>query len=160
MLRRRILATAVVSALVTTVIGVGASPAQAAPVLATDTQRSGNGLAFGANDKKQTDPASSSTTTLGATALPAGAGGALKDAVSIGAGKSFASWVDHNGAVWGIGDNSSGQGGTGSSGGILTVPTRALGFGGSGQPKAVKTSAFGQSTVVLDDAGSVWQWGN
>ncbi|MFN2536540.1 MAG: choice-of-anchor D domain-containing protein, partial [Mycobacteriales bacterium] len=107
-----------------------------------------------------TDPASSSTTTLGAIALPAGAGGALKDAVSIGAGKSFASWVDHNGAVWGIGDNSSGQGGTGSSGGILTVPTRALGFGGSGQPKAVKTSAFGQSTVVLDDAGSVWQWGN
>ena len=158
-MQRRLLSATVVSGVLAALLGGYVSPALASPVLATDTLRSGSGYAFGANDKGQTNPGSTSTTTLGALALPAGGGGPLKDAVSIAAGKSYAVWADHRGAVWAIGDNASGQSGNGSTT-TSTTPQKAIGFGGTGQPKAVKVSAFGQASIVLDDAGAVWQWGN
>lgn len=156
---RTFLAASTAGVVLLTLAGGYLAPAAAAPVLAADTLRSGAGVAFGRNDLGQTNPSSAATTQLGAVALPSGAGGALADAVSIGAGNGFAVWADHLGVVWSIGDNASGTSGNGSTGGVLPAPVRASGFGGPGQPKAVKVSAYGSAVDVLDDSGRVWQWG-
>jgi alpha-tubulin suppressor-like RCC1 family protein len=147
-----------VMSLVTSLAGAFARPADAAPVLTSDTMRSGAGWAFGKNDLGQVTPtAPSASGQLTPKKLPGGGGGDLADAVSIAVGKGFTIWVDKLGRVWSIGDNGSGQKGNGSTGGTYTVPTLANGFGGT--VKAVKVTAFGQGVNVLDSTGGVWQWG-
>ncbi|HUR51352.1 MAG TPA: choice-of-anchor D domain-containing protein [Mycobacteriales bacterium] len=155
---RRTFGLATVLAVLLSLVGGFTRPAAAAPVLAADTLQSGAGFAFGRNDFGQVKPGTTAN-QLGATALPAPGGTLLKDAVSIAAGNGFTIWADHVGRVWSIGDNGSGQSGTDTTGGTTTIPTQALGFGGTGQPKAVKVAAYGLAVDVLDANGDVWQWG-
>jgi alpha-tubulin suppressor-like RCC1 family protein len=144
--------------LLASLVGGYVTPAAAAPVLATDTQQSGAAFGFGRNDVGQIKPGTTAN-QLAAVALPAPGGASVKDAVSVAAGNGFSIWVDHNGKVWSIGDNSNGQSGSGSTATTLTVPTAAVGFGGANQPKAVKVVAYGNAVEVLDNGGNVWQWG-
>ncbi len=158
-MNRRLLGAAVVTSLVVALVGGNVAPATAAPVLANDTQSSGAGYAFGANDKGQVAPASASATQLTPVALPSGGTGALADAVSIAGGLSSTAWVDHAGAVWGIGDNTYGQRGNGTTSAKSSTPVKATGFGGSGQPRAVKVASYGTAVFALDSNGALWQWG-
>jgi alpha-tubulin suppressor-like RCC1 family protein len=156
---RRTSSLVTVLSVLMTLVGGFARPAEAAgPVLAADTVQSGAGFGFGRNDFGQVKPGTTAN-QLGAVALPAPGSTALKDAVSIAAGSGFSVWADHLGRVWSIGDNSNGQSGSGSTSGPLTIPTQAVGFGGTGQPKAVKVVSYGLAVQVLDSNGDVWQWG-
>jgi alpha-tubulin suppressor-like RCC1 family protein len=128
-------------------------------VFQNDTQRSGPAFGVGRNDFGQTNPASTTSPSTSFSALPAGGGATLTDAVSVAAGNGFALWTDHLGKVWSIGDNGNGKRGNGTTGGVDRVPVAAAGFGGSGQPKAVKVASFGLAVDVLDSNGDVWQWG-
>jgi alpha-tubulin suppressor-like RCC1 family protein len=155
---RRPLSLVTVTAVLMSLAGALARPAVASPVLAADTQQSGAGFGFGRNDFGQVKPGTTAN-QLSAVQLPAPGSTPLKDAVSIAAGNGFTVWADHLGRVWSIGDNSNGQAGNGTTSGPTTIPTAAVGFGGSGQPKAVKVVSYGLAVQVLDDNGEVWQWG-
>ncbi|HUR15262.1 MAG TPA: hypothetical protein VM097_12305 [Mycobacteriales bacterium] len=146
-------------ALLVPLLGSSLRPADAAPVYATDTQRSGAAYGVGRNDFGQTNTDLTVSPSTGFSALPAPGGSALSDAVSVAAGNGFVIWADHLGKVWSLGDNGSGKRGNGTTGGVDRIPAQASGFGGSGEPKAIKVAAFGLAVDVLDSNGNVWQWG-
>jgi alpha-tubulin suppressor-like RCC1 family protein len=148
-----------VGALLLGLLVVTPQAAEATPIAATDTLRSGAAWGVGRNDFGQVNPAQTSSPSTAFAALPASGGGAVSDAVSIAAGNGWVVWADHNGKVWSLGDNTNGKRGNGTVGGVDRVPVQANGFGGASQPKAVKVTAFGNALNVLDADGGVWQWG-
>jgi alpha-tubulin suppressor-like RCC1 family protein len=70
------------------------------------------------------------------------------------AGVAHAAYVMTDGTVWSVGDNSSGQLGTGSFGIFSTSEVQARGI-----DKAAAVACGASDTVVLKTDGTVWSWG-
>lgn len=91
-------------------------------------------------------------------------------AVSVAAGAEFCIFVQKDGCVYASGSGQYGQLGNGRKEGALVtgnklefeqaeVPVQVDGFGGEGEPFAVKAACGANHALVLDDKGSVWSWG-
>jgi alpha-tubulin suppressor-like RCC1 family protein len=85
-------------------------------------------------------------------AIPAPVAG-LTNMVGVGAGEMHALAVRADGTVWGWGDNTLGQLGTGGTGGGAT-PVQAVGIEG-----VVSVAAGAHHSLALKQDGTVWAWG-
>ncbi|WP_164009376.1 MopE-related protein [Pyxidicoccus trucidator] len=74
---------------------------------------------------------------------------------SMAAGLNHALALDADGKVWGWGQNTAGQVGTGATSTNVLVPTQAAGL-----PRATAIAAGGSHSLVIDEQfGNVWAWG-
>ncbi|WP_426748872.1 MopE-related protein [Myxococcus faecalis] len=113
-------------------------------------QKNGEVFAWGQNSVGQLGTGNTSTTPVASPTKPVG----LPSIKAIVAGQTHSLALDMDGTVWAWGKNDFGQVGLGSTGGLVTVPTRVSGLSGI---QAI--SANGNFSLALGQDGRVWGWG-